>query len=379
MHPVLQHALEDTGLQRRLVAARTDDALVELLRELDLAADPRGEIEAARRALPGSLATVPPPAQWLPVRLLDACGGDGPPEVEWHHFGFARLTEPFFEESMAGARRLPAQALLRVRTRIDALLPFSDAGMPDGLVFHMSRCGSTLVAQMLAAIERVTVIAEAPVFDAALRMHLHGHLSREHMRGLAGALLRKRHPGAEAGVIKLDAWHAPRSGALCDLFPEAGAVFLHRDPTEVLVSHARKPGLHAIPGALPLTAYGLDADDSAPREDHAARVMAWIMQAGVDAVAAGALRAIDYASLPGALTGRILPAFGIIPEARDLESIARAGARYSKDPSRAFAADSADKRAAAPPELIARIEAFALPEIRDRLLALEASGAVSPE
>ena len=48
MHPVLQHALEDTGLQRRLVAARTDDALVELLRELDLAADPRGEIEAAR-------------------------------------------------------------------------------------------------------------------------------------------------------------------------------------------------------------------------------------------------------------------------------------------------------------------------------------------
>jgi hypothetical protein len=37
--------------------------------------------------------------------------------------------------------------------------------MPDGFVFHMSRCGSTLVAQMLAVVPDHVVVSEAEPLD----------------------------------------------------------------------------------------------------------------------------------------------------------------------------------------------------------------------
>ena len=39
---------------------------------------------------------------------------------------------------------------------------------PAGLIFHMSRCGSTLVGQMLAALENTVVLSEAGPIDRVL-------------------------------------------------------------------------------------------------------------------------------------------------------------------------------------------------------------------
>src|SRR5206468_1319466 len=40
---------------------------------------------------------------------------------------------------------------------------------PNGFIFHVSRCGSTLVSQMLAALAQNVVISEAPPIDAVVR------------------------------------------------------------------------------------------------------------------------------------------------------------------------------------------------------------------
>lgn len=370
MNPVLQRAIEDTQVQRRLTSAATDDALVDMLGDLELGgADPRTVLETARAGLGAPLdwsRDSAPPPQWLPVQVYETPEG---PQIEWHHFGFARSTEPFFEGSMRRAGALPAQPLLRFRTPIDALLAFDGATTPDGLIFHMSRCGSTLVAQMLAELARVTVISEAPAFDIALRLHLAGRLSGGHVRGMAGALARARHPGVEACVFKLDAWHTPASERIVKLFPRARAVFLHRDPIEVLVSQARRPGLHVTPGALPLQLYGFGGGQHVAEADYPSWAIAEILRAGLEMASCGRVRVVDYATLPGALSEVILPHFDIVPDAGERDRIAEAGRRYSKDPTRVFAPDSASKRASAPFELVARAEGFGLPQMHRRLLA----------
>ena len=351
----------DLALQQRLAAASSNEAVVEALGDANL--DPgRAARACAARANswdgpPRVVREKAPPAQWLPVQLFEDEDGL---RVEWHHFGFSRLTEPFFEQSWAKVAALPAQRLLRVQTPVDALLEFAAGPAPDGLVFHMSRCGSTLVAQMLAELEKVIVVAEAPVFDAVLRMHLAGHLAAEHVRGVTGALMRKRHPEAQRAVFKLDAWHTPCWPILARLFPDTPAIFLHRDPTEVLVSHERRPGLHAVQGQLPLSLYGFTDGGRIAEADHAAWAIAQIVESGLAAVSSDYARPVDYADLPDALAASILPVFGITPDGDERDRLTLAGHRYSKDPSRSFRTDSDEKRASASPRLHARIAAFGL-------------------
>src|SRR5688572_7060783 len=106
---------------------------------------------------------------WVPFRLFSR-GGE--PWVDWVHLGDARFTEPFFEQTIRRCLRHPADALFRHQTPLTALseLYRQRPGLtPAGFVFHWSRCGSTLVAQMLAALEQSTVISEAGPLDAVLR------------------------------------------------------------------------------------------------------------------------------------------------------------------------------------------------------------------
>ena len=359
----------DAALQRRLVAASSGDEAMQVIR--DAAIDPQGavalcgEVSPKWDGPPRVLRENAPPAQWLPVHLFEDEGGV---KVEWHHFGFARLTEPFFEQSWARAAALPAQSLLRMQTPVDALLEFRSEPAPAGLVLHMSRCGSTLIAQMLAELDEVTVVAEAPLFDTVLRLHRSGRLTGEHLRGAAAALTRVRHPDARQAVIKLDAWHTPCWRTLASFFPETPAIFLHRNPIEVLVSQERRPGMHITPGQLPLSLYGFTGGDGVAGADHAAWATAQIANAGLEAVVRGFAEPVDFAELSDALWEKVLPHFGIMPDDSARKRLVEASRRYSKDPSRSYLPDTQEKRASASPELRARVEAFGLDRMHTSLV-----------
>ncbi len=88
-----------------------------------------------------------PLAGWLPLFLS---ARDGQPTVEWGYMGRERLTAPFFQDTLQHLLARPFNRLFRQRTSLDTLLERARThpGLPlGGLVFHMSRCGSTLVAQ----------------------------------------------------------------------------------------------------------------------------------------------------------------------------------------------------------------------------------------
>lgn len=288
-----------------------------------------------------------PPRHWLPVDLL---GYQGAIIVEWLHFAGLPLTDPFFEETWRKVRLLPFNRLMRCATPLAAIEPFADAPAPDGIVYHMSRCGSTLAGQMLGAAPGHIVVAEPPVLDTMIQLVGRGTLPPVMIGAMAGALTRDRDGQARHRFLKLDAWHCFVLPLLRGVWPDTPWTFLYRDPVEVLVSQQRRPGMHVRPGVLPLDAYGIDAADAAASDNYAAWILDRICRSAADAIDEDCLL-LNYEQLPGALVDALLPHFGVEPDAAALDKIVAAGTRYSKVPTQAFAGDSEAKQREASPEL----------------------------
>jgi hypothetical protein len=151
------------------------------------AADIEAALQANRQAAPPDVGVARlPPKGWLPFRTH---WQQGDLYVEWIYFGEQRLREPFFDDSIGRCRSKPFNLLFCHATPIGTLAqPRADRLQPTGFIFHMSRCGSTLVSQMLAAIPRNIVVSEASPIDAVVQArHLRPDLSEEqHAVWLAG-------------------------------------------------------------------------------------------------------------------------------------------------------------------------------------------------
>jgi hypothetical protein len=227
------------------------------------------------------------------------------------------------------------------------------AGAPvAGIIFHMSRCGSTLIRQQLAALERNIVASEPATMDAVLRapMHVHG-LPRDvqvrWLRAMAGALAQPRN-GETAFYLKTDCWHVHEAQLLREAFPETPWIFLYRDPVEVMVSQARMPAVWTVPGMLHPNTLHLEYADWDPRQTdvYCARALANICAAGLKAVrddARGLL--VNYSELPEAMEGRLGGHFGL--HEQDIPAMRQATRKDAKVPEAVFASDREAKQAEA--------------------------------
>jgi hypothetical protein len=317
-----------------------------------------------------------PGRNWLPAALVSALGQLA---IEWVHFGDAPLHESFFEDSLRRAKRRPINALLKVCTPLDILgkLPPANATTaPDGLIFHMSRCGSTLVSQMLAALPGGIVVAEASSLDSIVQMaHSHPEAPLAQrvalLRGMAAALGRDRFGNRRHYVIKTDSWHSLALPLFRAAFPDTPWLFLFRDPTEVMVSQMRERGLQTVPGNELDPVFAIPDPLSLSAEDYIAHVLNRVSQAAVDHADIGGGLFVDYADLPGAVERQILPHFGIAPDPEALTAMRAAALWDAKSPSFAFEPDADDKRRSAGDAVRAAVAAH-LDEPHRELRALAA-------
>jgi hypothetical protein len=278
------------------------------------------------------------PPGWLPVDIVETESG---PAVDWAHFGGAALTESFFAQSARRAIARPFNRMFRWQTPVaDFLRVAAPAPLPQGLIFHWSRCGSTLVSRVLARLPGAAAISEAAPIDIALRLG-----DPRLLRAMAAALAR----GHSRSFLKLHCWHALAMPVFRAAFPQAPWLFLHREPVEILVSHAAMPSPEMSPQFMPPQTYGLDPQ-AAGEADYVARVLARIGQAAIDAALGGRGLFVDYRRLPGAVTETILPHFGVPLGPEEAGLLASAAAADAKRPDRPFRPDSATKRGAATPE-----------------------------
>ncbi|MBL9132710.1 MAG: sulfotransferase [Verrucomicrobiaceae bacterium] len=287
----------------------------------------------------------------MPVRLL-RCSGEEI-RVEWCHVGRTRFTEPFFEQNLHQLMRVPFNVLFRQQTTLEEMIAWSrqSPGIPPtGFIFHMSRCGSTLVSQMLGRLERHLVLSEPPALDTLLRATRAWPEERriEAVRAWFSASAQPR-SGEDRFFVKLDAWHALELPLLRRAFPETPWIFIHRDPIEVLVSALRQPGYSLIPGAMQdfLPQFDVQTAVSMPQADYIAQVLAACCQAALNQLPCANGLAIDYRELPGAITGRIARHFGLDLSPVETATMRTAETVHSKSPREPFSPDSQDKQQSA--------------------------------
>lgn len=362
LHGFIRLVLGDPAVQARLGAVIEARAFVAeaaaVAQEHEVALDPALLAEVLRPDPLGigRFAAAPielgywPPSGWLPASSVPTGGA---PAFDWLWFGERRLTSSFHEDEVRLASALPLNWLLRVRTGIDALLAGAEeeAALPlDGLVFHMSRCGSTLLAQMLGAVPGNVIASEPEPLSEVLLWAWRAQVPLAEavpaVRAMVAALGRRRKPEAQRLIVKLDAWHTLALPLLHAAFPQVPWVYLFRDPLEVVVSHLKQPGIQIVAGIMPEALFGISGGLALPPLDYSAQVLDAIGRAALEHRDLGEGLFIEYPDLVAAAPTQIAEHFGLELDAADCAAMAAAAQRDAKSPDYAFEPDGERKRAA---------------------------------
>jgi hypothetical protein len=354
--------LEDVALQQALRRCAGTDAFVAAF--LD-AARQRGfvlsaeDVHCATRAREYGIArsldaevtaTHPPPDGWLPI--VASWHGDEL-YADWAYFGERHLHAPFFAGDVSNCLLNPFSRLVRCATLIETIAAWLETQphlQPNGFIFHMSRCGSTSLSQMLAAPPSNIVVSEADPIDTVVQARLRRpDLSQDRqarwLTSIVGALGQKRRGHERAYFIKLDSWHSQELPLFRRAFPAVPWLFLYRHPIEVLVSHLRVPGAQMLPDGIGAKLYGLERSyGPGYAEDYYARVLAKIIEPVVQHYRQGGGLLVNYRELPQALFATILPHFGVACDEADRAAMTEAARYDAKTPGLAFASDSEAKQ-----------------------------------
>ena len=192
---------------------------------------------------------------WVPYRIQASPEG---PVCRWLFVGPTAFTQPFFEETIASVLSLPENSFGPPRVTPLSALPLAAAELdtlePSAFVFHVSRCGSTLVSQLLSLETSCVVLSEVPFLDQLLRARFRPGLQAVDVAKSLPAAIRlhgQRRNGTERSlVIKLDSWHTGLHAELRALYPQTPFILLYREPAAVVQSHQRRPGMHAVRGLV---------------------------------------------------------------------------------------------------------------------------------
>ena len=255
----LTHSVSNPGPVERIHLV-VDGPVTKSLQDLFLRAEkkystvttPIGENEAIIRELrlmntPVSLrlaeemeaARAKKPDHWYPTALDDA------QYCQWTDLQDLPFTDPFFHETLnraAAFNQRPFKVLSDLSFLSEWTVPHV---LPSAFIFHVSRCGSTLITQLLGLDPRNITLAEVPFLDQLLRA---GH-------SISGALrlYGQRRSGNEKKLfVKADSWHVCFYRQLREWFPEVPFFLLYRSPEEVLHSHRKRRGMQSVPGIVDL-------------------------------------------------------------------------------------------------------------------------------
>lgn len=265
--------------------------------------------------------------------------------VELHDLAGVRLTDPFLGQTVT---RLAMSAVERPWTAfVDA-----DAGTgraPDAIIFHVGRCGSSLLVNMLNA-GGARVVSESQVVNAAIRDLLDASTPQQRDRAalalrtgidVSCALLNEE----PISVLKTTSWNLAAADRLRELYPDARIVFLTRAVTDVVRSNLRRPpawaGMRTRPREQLLGLFPALGD--APTDLSEAGFYAYTWLSGQrQAAALPGLLTVDYATLasePSETLDRILRHIGWNPPADQRPGMLDTVRWNAKDRSRSFDAE----------------------------------------
>jgi hypothetical protein len=290
---------------------------------------------------------------WLPV---DAVVVDKRPGLLWMQMADVSFTEPFFQQTVDRVRAEHPKREERF-TEFDALLQLDKVlprVVPAGLIFHSSRCGSTLVANACRALNDSIVLSEPNAIDKLVARfitdaddRLKESLYSVFLRAVVNALAQS--PSATRVFIKFSCCSVSQLQRIRRIWPRVPWIFLYRDPVETIVSNVTNPPAwlldedHRVLAHITGTSPAQVAQMSI--EELCARSVASFFSTA-DSLANDNSLLLNYNQLSLPAINGILEFFNVRASPEELERIAIGIRIYSKQVSatREFAPDTESKQ-----------------------------------
>ncbi|MDB4922817.1 hypothetical protein [Mucilaginibacter sp.] len=203
-----------------------------------------------------------PLKNWIPYKLVNI---NGQVECHWLDTFDQPFAEPFFDETILKYKTLKGKnGAIASISDLQLLNEWAD-NLPDveptAIIFHISRCGSTLVSQLLATSNECIVLPEVPFFDDLLRLpYQYPGFNADATSGLLKKALKyygqKKLESEKRLYIKTDSWHIFFYEQLRWLYPTVPFVLMYRKPNEVFNSHKKLPGIQSVPGLIEPCVFG---------------------------------------------------------------------------------------------------------------------------
>ena len=281
---------------------------------------------------------------WIPFKLFEEEGYNC---CRWLYLGDEKITEPFFEETIAKCRSLPNNSRLIRCISSAAILPewanHFESVSPTAIIFHISRCGSTLVSQLLCLQPANIVLSEVPFFDELLRWGNKNNKMQAAMPLLKAAIDlygAKRNDESSRLFIKTDSWHVHFYKQLRELYPQTPFILLYRKPDEVIHSQQKKRGMQSIPGLLEPEIFDFNKNDilKLGLDEYMARVIETYLQAFVQILNTDKMALpVNYNEGALAIVKKVAAFTGITISEEEISAMGQRSTFHAKHPGQVFA------------------------------------------
>ena len=167
-----------------------------------------------------------PLKNWLPYKIIV---NNEQALCRWLHLEDKSFSEPFFDETISKCKSFDINSKHFIPVSNLQILPEWAENIssvkPTAFIFHVSRCGSTLLSQLLGINEQHIVLSEVPLFDELLRLPYRisnsGNIHAENVLKEAIQFYGQKRKGNETSLfIKTDSWHVFFWKQIRKMYPE---------------------------------------------------------------------------------------------------------------------------------------------------------------
>ncbi|MDT3321978.1 sulfotransferase family protein [Shewanella sp. SP1S2-4] len=254
---------------------------------------------------------------------------------------------PFYSEHISAVRSQMLSALIRPRT---PLLPLPDLSgftaqvQPAGFIFHLSRCGSTLVSRSFAGLSKCRVLSESPLLTQVL---LDRSLSDTERRAALTFCIDTQgqlfHPEQHL-LIKWNAWDLQFWPLILSLYPQVPVLLLLRDPVEILASQQKSAGYHMVRQPSRPLFRELSVPEEESILEYQCKVLRLLLGYGLEMSQRSQVMVVDYQELLPVIANKIANWFSLALSKEECSQVEQCQLIHAKTATQPFVADSQSKQ-----------------------------------